>query len=80
MSEANRPLWTIDQVAQHIGASSTGSARRTLSRWQVRPVGRQPGRAGASLYDPDQVRAAHQARPGRGYRTDLHNQSDTGHP
>lgn len=63
-------LWTIGDVAQHLGASSTGSARKTLSRWGVTAVARQPGRAGASLYDPNQVRAAQEAAPGQGARTD----------
>jgi hypothetical protein len=62
--------WTIDQVADYLGAASTGSARKTLSRWGVSAIGRQPGRAGASLYDPAQVRAAKDAAPGRGARTD----------
>jgi hypothetical protein len=63
-------LWSIDAVAGFLGASSTGSARKTLSRWGVQAIGRQPGRAGASLYDPAQVRAAKEAAPGRGARTD----------
>lgn len=64
-------LWTIATVAEHIGATTTGSARKTLSRWGVKPVGREAGRSGESLYDPERVRAAHAARPGRGARTDL---------
>lgn len=64
-------LWTIDQVTAYLGAASTGSARRTLSRWGVQAVARQPGRGGQSLYDPVEVRRAHAARPGRGTRTDL---------
>lgn len=64
-------LWTIDEVAEYIGASSTGSARKTLSRWGVRAVSRQPGRAGASLYDAAEVREGSANRPGRGARTDL---------
>jgi hypothetical protein len=64
-------LWTIAAVAEHIGATTTGSARKTLSRWGVRAVGREAGRSGESLYDAEQVRAAHAARPGRGARTDL---------
>lgn len=64
-------LWTIATVAEHIGATTTGSARKTLSRWGVKPVSREAGQHGQSLYDPAQVRAAHDARPGRGARTDL---------
>lgn len=63
-------LWTIADVTEHLGASSTGSARKTLSRWGVQAVARQPGRAGASLYDPEQVRAAQASAPGQGARTD----------
>jgi hypothetical protein len=64
-------LWTIATVAEHIGATTTGSARKTLSRWGVKAVGREAGRSGESLYDAEQVRTAHAARPGRGARTDL---------
>jgi hypothetical protein len=64
-------LWTIAQVSDYLGAASTGSARKTLHRWGVHAVARQPGRAGVSLYDAEQVCAAHAARPGRGARTDL---------
>lgn len=63
-------LWTIAEVTEFLGASSTGSARKTLSRWGVSAVARQPGRAGASLYDPEQVRAARASAPGQGARTD----------
>lgn len=63
-------LWTIDDVVKAIGASSPSSARRTLGRWGVEPVGREPGRAGRSLYRPEDVRRAYAARPGRGARTD----------
>ncbi|MCU4750228.1 hypothetical protein [Streptomyces sp. G-5] len=65
-------LWTIHDVAKAIGASSSASARRTLGRWGVKPVGREPGRAGQSLYQPEDVRRAFAARPGRGARTDRH--------
>lgn len=67
---AQTRLWTIADVAEFLGASSTGSARKTLSRWGVTAVARQPGRAGASLYDPEQVRAARASAPGQGKRTD----------
>ncbi|MGY3056256.1 hypothetical protein ACVWZD_000500 [Streptomyces sp. TE3672] len=67
----NTGLWTIEQVADHLGASSTGSARKTLHRLAVKAVARGAGRAGKSLYDPAQVRAARAAAPGQGRRTDL---------
>lgn len=73
MSDGTRELWTIAQVAAHIGASSNGSARRTLSRWGVRAATYQPGpHRVQARYNADQVRAAAAARPGRGARTDLH--------
>ena len=64
-------LWTTTQAAEHIGAASTASARRTLGRWGVHPVARQPGTGGESLYRADDVRRARAGRPGRGTRTDL---------
>ena len=63
-------LWTIQDVAQHIGASSTGSARRTLSRWGIRATQHHiddHGRA-HSLYNPEEVRNARDSRPGRSRR------------
>jgi hypothetical protein len=68
----SRDLWTIVQVAKLLGVKP-GSARGTLSRWGIRAAERtvdDHGRA-HSLYDPDEVRAAHAQRPGRGRRTDL---------
>lgn len=71
MSE--RELWSAAQVADHLGLSSTGAARKTLSRWGVRAVAYGPG-AGSrpeARYDAEQVRQAAEDRPGRGARTDL---------
>lgn len=67
-------LWTIDEVAEHIGASSTGSARKTLSRWgvQAHSYQRAPSGRAQAVYEAHAVRAAAAARPGRGTRTDLH--------
>lgn len=69
-------LWSIGQVARHLGATSTGSARRTLSRWGVEAADYQRGANNRiqARYDADQVRAAAAARPGRGARTDLHSE------
>ncbi|MER7498316.1 hypothetical protein ABT033_37725 [Streptomyces pharetrae] len=69
---------TLAEVTEYIGATSTGSARKTLSRWGVTAVGREPGRGGASLYDREQIRAAKAARPGRGHRSDLEKESPPG--
>jgi hypothetical protein len=66
---AAEELWTVSVVAEYLGftgGSATGSARRQLSRWGIAAVAREPGRGGQSLYRAAQVRAAHQARPGRG--------------
>ncbi|MEU3020202.1 hypothetical protein ABZ635_22725 [Nocardiopsis sp. NPDC007018] len=69
-------LWSIGQVAQHLGAASAGSARRTLSRWGVEAADYQRGANNRiqALYEAEQVRAAAAARPGRGARTDLHSE------
>ena len=65
--------WSIGQVSEFLGAASTGSARRTLSRWGVKAVRYEPGASGRpeARYDAQQVREASEARPGRGTRTDL---------
>lgn len=62
---------TATEAAALMGVSSGPSARRTLTRWGVRPVGRAPGRGGESLYDRGEVERAIANRPGRGARTDL---------
>jgi hypothetical protein len=66
-------LWSIREVAAELGASSTGSARHTLSRWGVKAVRYEPGPSGRAeaRYDPTDVRAAAERAPGRGVRTDL---------
>lgn len=66
-------LWSIEDARAYLGASSTGSARRTLSRWGVEAV-RYERRVNGRLearYDADHVRVAKANRPGRGARTDL---------
>jgi hypothetical protein len=62
-------LWSIRRVAEYLGysgPSATGSARKQLHRWGIRPEGRAPGRGGESLYAADQVQAAHESRLGKG--------------
>jgi hypothetical protein len=82
----NDKLWTIDQAAEHIGASTPVSARKTLSRWGVKAVDYQPVPGGGlrAVYNADHVRAAKASRPGRGARTDLYPLmallDGTGHP
>lgn len=70
-------LWTIDQVAEHLGyttASAAGAARKKLSSWGVKAADHRPdqdsGRVKA-VYLRREVEAAQQARPGQGSRTDL---------
>lgn len=75
MPDPTPELWTIDQVADHIGATTTASARRTLSRWGITAADYRPhptSRRAQALYDAERIRAAKAARPGRGARTDLH--------
>lgn len=57
--------WGYQQVAQYLGTPSPGSARKTLSRWGVRPARYVLGATGRpeARYDADTVRAAHAARP-----------------
>jgi hypothetical protein len=72
-------LWTTDDVAAHLGIASTG-VRKELHRLGIRPVARQPGRSGQNLYDPDEVKQAASARPGKGTRTDLARETPTTEP
>ncbi len=55
---------TTTQAAELAGVKPTG-VHRLLARAGVRPVGREPGRAGQNLYDAAQVEVAVRARPGR---------------
>lgn len=62
-------LWTVSMVAAYLGytgPSATGSARKQLSRWGIVSQGREPGRRGQSQYLASEVKAAHEARPGKG--------------
>lgn len=66
-------LWSIQDAALFLGAASTGSARRTLSRWGVAAVRHEPGPSGRveARYDAAQVRQAAASRPRRGAGTNL---------
>lgn len=55
-----------EEVRVMLGAATIRSVSRTLHRWGIEPVSREPGRSGMNLYDAGQVRAAIAARPGRG--------------
>jgi hypothetical protein len=68
--------WTLDQVADRIGASSSKYADTTLRRWGVKAVGRQPGRGGQNLYAAEAVITAMNSRPGQGARTDLKSEGE----
>ena len=74
--EPAEETWGLDQVAAHIGASSAGSARKTLSRWGIQAVGREPGRGGQSLYSKTDIVYARAIRPGQGTRTDLRDEQE----
>jgi hypothetical protein len=63
--------WTTAEVAEYLRLGSAAAARAQLARWGIRPVARQPGRAGQNLYNPEDVHGADTARFGRGRRTDL---------
>lgn len=68
-------LWDIPTVAAHLGVKLS-SARSQLTRWQLRATSYRMGPGGRpiALYDAAEVREAAAKRPGRGSRTDLHNQ------
>ena len=64
-------LWTMSQIADYLGyhtPTARQSALKTLYRWGLSPVGREPGRSGESLYAADQVQAVKAHRPGSGRR------------
>jgi hypothetical protein len=63
-----REIWSAEEVMDFLGASSTGSARRALSRWGVEAAEYRRGDGGRpeARYDAEQVRAAKAVRPGRG--------------
>lgn len=69
----SRELWSAAQAARHLKASSTGSVRRSLSRYGVSAVEYRKGPSGRveAHYDAEEVRSAAANRPGRGTRTDL---------
>lgn len=65
LADPARPSWTLDMVANHMGLTAD-AARKAMARAGVEPIGREPGRGGSNCYDPEQVKAAAAARPGRG--------------
>ncbi|MER5882730.1 hypothetical protein ABT160_02760 [Streptomyces sp. NPDC001941] len=72
MPDQQPELWSAEQAGEHLGLTRD-AARRQLSRWGIKRAGTGVSSAGriTALYDAAAVRAAHQARPGRGARTDL---------
>lgn len=56
MVKRTSELWTIDDVAAHLGIQSN-SADTELRRHKVPAVARQPGRGGKNLYDAAAIRA-----------------------
>lgn len=65
-------LWDRADIAAFLGVKVT-SVNSWLVRHGVKPVGSVPGGRGRmkNLYDPAAVRAAKDAAPGGGYRSDL---------
>lgn len=63
---------TATGAASILHVASAAHARRTLDRWGIRPVAREAGRAGESVYRRDVVETAQASRSGSGTRTDLH--------
>ncbi len=57
-------LLTTDEVAER-AKIAPGSVRSKMRRAGVSPAAREPGRAGASLWDAEAVRAALEAVQGR---------------
>ncbi|MFE6868291.1 hypothetical protein ACFVFS_17215 [Kitasatospora sp. NPDC057692] len=64
-------MWTLQQAADHMGATSAKVAAQALRRLGVEAVGRAPGRGGQSIYNAAEVMYVHATRPGQGARTDL---------
>jgi len=69
-------LWTTTEAARHCGVTPGTWRHYTSLRTPAHlrapaAEGRQPGKAGESLFPADAVRAWYAGRPGRGARTDL---------
>ncbi|MEU6058031.1 hypothetical protein [Streptomyces sp. NPDC047097] len=79
MSGSTAELWTVNQVAEHLGVKPP-SARGWLSRRGIAPTEYRPhptSRRPQALYPVADIRAAHAAMPGQGARTDLADQNGT---
>jgi hypothetical protein len=63
-----RSLLTATEAATVLGVKNSRTARDTLRRWGINPLGRGPGRTGESTYPADLVWRGHQSRPGKGWR------------
>lgn len=64
-----RELWPISKVADFLGyegPSATGSARRWLSRKDIKAEARGGGRGGEAHYPAHEVRKSRDASPGKG--------------
>lgn len=68
-------LWAVDEIAEYLGIRRT-SVRGWIRRHQVPVAGYSAPHQGrvASLYRPEDVRAAAEAAPGSGNRTPRRNQ------
>lgn len=70
-------LWTTAQAAAHCGVTPS-TFRSYLRRLPgLTPVPNIRSEDGSRLFVPDEVKAWHAKRPGRGTRTDLKKQGET---
>jgi hypothetical protein len=71
MTRTSRPsgggptLVNTEEVRVMLGAATIRSVSRTLHRWGIEPVSREPGRSGMNLYDADVIRKSIASRPRR---------------
>jgi hypothetical protein len=63
-----RSVLTASDTATVLGVKDARTARDTLRRWGVAPIGRGPGRSGENCYPAELVWLHHQTRPGRAWR------------
>jgi hypothetical protein len=74
VSDAVEPLWTIHEVADHLGVQVI-TARSMLSRWGIKAVcyrSHPDSKRRQARYAVGEIRGATAGRPGRGSRVDLY--------
>lgn len=61
--------WTTEDIARELGLNSPAVARSSLRRWRLAGIELDveiDPLTGTKRYLPEQIRAAHEASPGRG--------------